>query len=66
MKEAKVLLGIFFIVIGSIIFEIYFGTLLSFVGLFFIGAGVYLYVLVVDSLEKTKNDSLDFNIKEFF
>ncbi len=66
MKEVKVLIGIFFIVIGSIIFEMNFGTILSFFGLFLICSGIIFYVLVVDSLHKTKNDYFDVNLKDFF
>lgn len=66
MKEVKVLIGIVFMILGSIIFEMNFGNVLSIFGLFLICFGVCLYVLVVDSLEKKKNDCFDFNLKDFF
>jgi len=66
MKEIKVLLGIFFIVIGSIIFEMNLNNILSLFGFLLVAAGVFIYVLVVDSLEKTKNHHFDFDQKDFY
>lgn len=55
MKEGEVLIGIILIVSGSILFEMNWGTLITLFGLVLLCAGVFFYVLAVDSLDGIKN-----------
>jgi uncharacterized membrane protein YdjX (TVP38/TMEM64 family) len=59
MKEVEVIIGIILIVTGSILFEMKWGTLITVFGLVLLCAGVFFYVLAVDSLDelKTKKES---------
>ncbi len=63
MKEIEVIIGIIFIVIGGIVFEmgqsyveeaIYWGNIIKLFGLVLVGVGVIIYVIVVDSIDETK------------
>jgi hypothetical protein len=55
MKEGEVIIGIILIVTGSILFEMKWGTLITLFGLVLLCAGVFFYVLAVDSLDGIKN-----------
>jgi len=55
MKEVEVIIGIILIVTGSILFEMKWGTLITLFGLVLLCAGVFFYVLAVDSLDELKN-----------
>jgi hypothetical protein len=55
MKEVELLIGIILIVTGSILFEMNWGTLITLFGLVLLCAGVFFYVLTVDSLGEIKN-----------
>jgi uncharacterized membrane protein YdjX (TVP38/TMEM64 family) len=55
MKEVEVIIGIILIVTGAILFEMKWGTLVTLFGLVLLCAGVFFYVLAVDSLDELKN-----------
>jgi len=58
MKEVEVTIGIILIVIGALLFEMNGGTLITMFGLTLMSIGVMLYILVVDSLDKTKKKKM--------
>ncbi|VVB59125.1 Uncharacterised protein [uncultured archaeon] len=63
MKELDVIIGIILIVVGGIIFEIgqnyveetvNWGNIIKLFGLVFVSVGIFIYVLVVDSIDEKK------------
>ena len=54
MKELEVIIGIILIVVGAILFEMNWSSIIRAFGLVLVSAGVISYVLVVDSLDKTE------------
>ncbi len=55
MKEVEVIIGIILIVTGAIFFDMNWGFLMKLVGLMLLIAGVFFYILAVDSLDEIKN-----------
>ena len=54
MKELEVIIGIILIVVGAILFEINWGSIIRAFGLILVSAGVISYVVAIDSLDKTE------------
>ena len=54
MKEAEVIIGIILIVVGVILFEVNWGTIIRAFGLILVATGVIIYVVAVDSIDQTK------------
>ena len=54
MKEAEVIIGIILIVVGVILFEMNWGTIIRAFGLILVATGVIIYVVAVDSIDQTK------------
>jgi|GEM_PF-4482686 len=57
MKEVEVLLGIMLVVIGSVFLEITGSIVMKFASLVLLSLGVMVYIITVDSLDKTKKKS---------
>jgi multisubunit Na+/H+ antiporter MnhC subunit len=55
MKEVEVLIGILLIVTGAMIFETDHGVFGAMFGLMLLGAGAFLYLFAVDTLDESKN-----------
>jgi len=54
MKEVEVFIGIILIVVGAILFEMNWGSILRAFGLILVSAGVIIYVVAVDSIDETE------------
>ena len=54
MKEIEVIIGIILIVVGAILFEMNWGNIISALGLILVSTGVIIYVVAVDSIDKTE------------
>lgn len=54
MKEVEVIIGIILATMGSILFELNWGTIIKLFGLTLMSAGVIFYIKAVDSLHETR------------
>jgi protein-S-isoprenylcysteine O-methyltransferase Ste14 len=54
MKEIEVLSAIILIIVGAIVYEMNWSSIIRAFGLILVSAGVIIYVVAVDSIDETK------------